>query len=42
MWPARKSFEVGEKNIQNEARDGPKKVLFPPLHIELGLMKQYV
>ena len=35
-------FTVGEKNILNESLMSPDKALLPPLHITLGLMKQYV
>ena len=38
----RKEFTPGEKNILNQALVDPKKVLLPPLHIKLSLMKQYV
>ena len=41
-WPAREDFQIGEKNIKNEPLVHPQKVLLPPLHIKLGLMKQFV
>ena len=42
QWPKRNEFTPGEKNILNQALVDPSKVLLPPLHIKLGLMKQYV
>ena len=41
-WPRRENFNVGEKNIQNRPLIDPAKVLLPPLHIKLGIMKQFV
>jgi len=41
-WPARQIFEPGKKNIINKPLVEPSKVLLPPLHIKLGLMKQFV
>ena len=40
--PKREEFVVGEKNVKNIPLINPKKVLLPPLHIELGLIKQFV
>ena len=40
--PTRNEFTIGEKKIPNESLVSPNKVLLPPLHIKLGLMKQYV
>ncbi|GBP73879.1 hypothetical protein EVAR_82708_1 [Eumeta japonica] len=40
-WPPR-MFNVGEKNVLHETLVPPHKVLLPPLHIKLGLMKQFV
>ena len=42
QWLRRNEFTVGEKNILNQSLVSPNKVLLPPLHIKLGLMKQYV
>ena len=42
QWPKRNEFTVGEKNIPNQSLVSPNKVLLPPLHIKLGLIKQYV
>ena len=33
---------VGEKNVINEPMVDREKIIFPPLHIKLGLMKQFV
>ena len=41
-WPPRENFNVGEKNIINDPLVEPVKIIFPPLHIKLGLMKQFV
>jgi len=41
-WPARKSIESGSKNVVNKSLVEPSKILLPPLHIKLGLMKQFV
>lgn len=40
--PARKSFAAGSKNIIHDPSLPVEKVLLPPLHIKLGLMKQLV
>ena len=36
------SLETGSKNIINDPLVEPSKVLLPPLHIKLGLIKQFV
>ena len=41
-WPKRNSLIVGEANVINEPLIDRNKVIFPPLHIKLGLMKQFV
>ena len=41
-WPERTSLTVGENNVINTPLVDPEKVLIPPLHIKLGLMKQFV
>jgi len=33
---------LGRKNIVNEPLVDPNRIIFPPLHIKLGLMKQFV
>ena len=35
-------MNVGEKNIVNEPLVDRNRIVFPPLHIKLGLMKQFV
>ncbi|RUS71032.1 hypothetical protein EGW08_021203 [Elysia chlorotica] len=41
-WPVRTSLTVGEKNVINEPLVDRARIVFPPLHIKLGLMKQFV
>lgn len=41
-WPVRKCLNVGDRNIINQPLVDRNKIIFPPLHIKLGLMKQYV
>lgn len=41
-WPTRSSFAPGTCNIIHESLVNPSKILIPPLHIKLGLMKQFV
>ena len=41
-WPVRKHLTVGEKKIINEPLVDSRKFIFLPLHIKLGLMKQFV
>ena len=40
-WGGRE-LKVGEKNVINEALVPRDKIIFPPLHIKLGLIKQFV
>ena len=40
-WPAREQLVPGASNIINEPLVDREKILFPPLHIKLGLMKQF-
>jgi hypothetical protein len=42
VWPERGNFVPGTKNILNEPLVDPQKILLLPLHIKLGLMKQFV
>jgi hypothetical protein len=42
VWPERGNFVPGTKNILNEPHVDPQKILLPPLHIKLCLMKQFV
>jgi len=41
-WPLRKDMVVGQHNIVNECLVDRDKIILPPLHIKLGLMKQFV
>jgi hypothetical protein len=41
-WPQRTEFFVGRNNVKWEPLVDPLNVLMPPLHIKLGLMKQFV
>ena len=41
-WPKRSNFKVSEKDILHATLIDPKNVLLPPLHIKLGMMKQFV
>ena len=41
-WPVKISRTLGHKNISKRALVDLSKVILPPLHIKLGLMKQYV
>lgn len=41
-WPKRKMMEPGKKNIQYTPLVARDKILLPPLHIKLGLMKNLV
>ena len=41
VWPARMSFTPGEDNVLRKPLVAPEKILIPPLHIKLGLMKQF-
>ena len=42
LWPVRKSLTVGEKNIIHQPLVEREKIILPPLHIKLGLIKQFV
>ena len=41
-WPLRSSCDLGIYNVKLAPLVDAKKVLFPPLHIKLGLIKQFV
>lgn len=41
-WTTRNLLEPGAKNVQNKPLVDPEKILLPPLHIKLGLMKNFV
>lgn len=40
-WPAREQLVPGARNIINEPLVEREKILIPPLHVKLGLMKQF-
>lgn len=41
-WPSRDSLLPGEKNVIRDSLVPSDKILLPPLHIKLGLIKQFV
>ena len=41
-WPVGDRLNVGEKNVIPEQLVPSDKTVFPPLHIKLGLTKQFV
>ena len=41
-WPAREDLAVDDKNIINEPLVNRDRIILPPLHIKLCLMKQFV
>ena len=41
-WPQRASLKPGVKNVNEEPLVRSEKILLPPLHIKLGLMKNFV
>ena len=41
-WPARVTYIPGNANIKEVLLVDPKHVSMPPLHIKLGLMKNFV
>ena len=41
-WPPRSSYDIETHNVKHTPLVEPKKVLLPPLHIKLGLIKQFV
>ncbi|GBM56544.1 hypothetical protein AVEN_38699-1 [Araneus ventricosus] len=42
VWPKRQFLIPGLKNEENEPLGASEKILLPPLHIKLGLMKNFV
>jgi len=42
IWPARKILESGHKNVKHHSLVDSLRILLPPLHIKLGLMKIFV
>ena len=41
-WPKRQNLIVGSANVINEALVEGENIIFPPLHIKLGIIKQFV
>ncbi|XP_036325477.1 uncharacterized protein LOC118738673 [Rhagoletis pomonella] len=42
VWPPRKGFQIGIKNVLNIPLVKPDNIILPPLHLKLGYMKQFV
>jgi hypothetical protein len=42
VWPPRRQLTPGSKNVQHEPLVERSHILLPPLHIKLGLMKNFV
>lgn len=41
-WPLRESFTPGQKNVAHDSLVPKENIYLPPLHIKLGLIKQFV
>lgn len=41
-WTLRKEMTIGEKNVLNKNLVSRSKIILPPLHIKLGLIKQFI
>ena len=41
-WPVRSSYTPGMKSVSSQSLVDPTKILLPPLHIKLGLIKNFV
>lgn len=41
-WPLRQEFIINKHNVKKQPLVNPAKILMPPLHIKLGLIKQFV
>ena len=42
VWPPRQSFQIVKHNVQHQPLVSSAHVLLPPLHIKLGLLKNFV
>jgi len=42
QWPKRELLTPGQKNVVNIPSINPEKAYLPPLHIELGLIRNFV
>ena len=41
-WPVRENMLIGKSNVINKPLVSRERIILPPLHIKLGLMKQFV
>ena len=41
IWPKRTTFSVEKNNVKRDPLIDTRKILMPPLHIKLGLIKQF-
>lgn len=41
-WPPRKNYVPGSANVESLPLVDPRKIILPPLHIKLGLIKNFV
>jgi hypothetical protein len=41
-WPDREEMNIGERNVIREPLVKRENIIFPPLHIKLGLMSQFL
>ena len=41
-WPSREDLTVGDKNVINEPLVNRDRIILPPLHIKLSILKQFV
>lgn len=41
-WPSRDKFEPGKLNVVQKPLVAPNRIILPPLHIKLGLIKQFI
>jgi hypothetical protein len=41
-WPLRESFVQGKNNVKNKSLVESHKILMPPLHIKLDIIKQFI
>ena len=42
VWSERDSFEPGQRNVTEDPVADTKNVILPPLHIKLGIFKDFV
>lgn len=42
VWPIRQELVPGQHSVKNQPLVDPSRILLPPLHIKLGLMKSFV